>query len=129
MSTAEILDEVNAVKSVIQLYIDGAAGDANLLDEAFHADARMFGHIGETRRDVAIRDFIEGVRSADRKLSGQRYRSDIMDIKVTGKAAAVTLVEEDYRGCDFINFFTLCKIDMGWRIVSKTFTCTGGDFK
>lgn len=128
MNTPEMLDAVSSVKHAIQLYIDGADGHAELLDEVFHPDARMFGHIGEIRRDVPIADFIKGVRAADRKLIGQKYRAEMVDIRVTGRAAVVTLVEEDYRGCDFINYFTLAEIDDEWKIVSKTFTCTGGDF-
>lgn len=128
MNTPEMLNAVSSVKHTMQLYIDGAEGNADLLDEAFHSDARMFGHIGDMRRDVPITDFINGVRVADRKLTGQKYRAEMVDIRVTGKAAVVTLVEEDYRGCDFINYFTLANIDDGWKIVSKTFTCTGGEF-
>ena len=64
MDTPEYLDQVARVKNTIQLYIDGAEGNPEQLESAFHADARMFGHIGETRRDVPITDFIDGVRAA-----------------------------------------------------------------
>ena len=41
------LQDIAEVRAVVQLYIDGANGDAAKLREAFHADARMFGHIGD----------------------------------------------------------------------------------
>lgn len=41
------MQDIADVRAVIQLYIEGASGDAAKLIEAFHPDARMFGHIGE----------------------------------------------------------------------------------
>ncbi len=128
MNIPEMLDDVGKVKHAVQLYIDGAAGNAELLENAFHADARMFGQIAGARRDFPIADFINGVRAANRTLTGENYRAEIVDITVTGDAGVVTLVEQDYRGCDFVNYFTLTKFGDDWKIVSKTFTCTGGEF-
>lgn len=129
MNIANRLDRVAAIKAVMQLYIDGAAGDTDKLYTAFHADAQMFGHVGDVRRDMPITQFIEGVGKAEHELLGPNYRAEITDITVTGKAAVATLMEEDYRGCNFINYFTLAKIDDTWKIVSKTFTSTGGPYK
>ena len=128
MDTPEYLNQVAKVKNTIQLYIDGAEGNPGQLQSAFHTDARMFGHIGETRRYVPITDFIDGVRAAKNKLTGDRYRAELVDVRVIGEAAIVTLVEQDYRGCDSINYFTLAKYGDAWKIVSKTFTCIGGEF-
>ena len=40
------LQDIADVRSLVQLYVDGASGDVAKLKEAFHPDARMFGHIG-----------------------------------------------------------------------------------
>ena len=64
MNIVKRLDEIAAIKSVMQLYIDGADGDTDKLLTAFHADAQMFGHVGDTRRDMPISRFIEGVGQA-----------------------------------------------------------------
>ncbi len=48
------------IAQVVQLYIDGSAdGDAGKLKEAFHDDARMFGHVDGHRFDVPIQQFFE----------------------------------------------------------------------
>ncbi len=40
------IDNFDAISRVVQVFIDGEAqGDAAKLKDAFHADARMFGHI------------------------------------------------------------------------------------
>ncbi len=129
MNIIKRLDEIEAVKAVMQLYIEGADGDVDKLNRAFHPDARMFGHVGDTRRDMPITQFIEGVGKAGSKLTGPKYRAEMQNITVTGLAAVVTLVEQDYRGCEFVNYFTLAKFDDGWKLVSKTYTSTGGPFK
>ena len=52
------LQDLEEVRAVIQLYIDGANGDVAKLKQAFHPDARMFGHIGPMDTYVPIGDFI-----------------------------------------------------------------------
>ncbi len=56
--------DIAAVRAVVQLYIDGAQGDAAKLKQAFHPDARMFGHIGDMATYVPIGDFIGMVESS-----------------------------------------------------------------
>ena len=78
----------------------------------------MFGHRGENRRDMPIRDFIKYVREVGRSVVGPHYRAEIADIRVFGRAACATLVETDYAGHDFVDIFTLARIDGAWKIVS-----------
>jgi hypothetical protein len=40
------LQDLDDVRALLQLYIDGSNGDVAKLKQAFHPDARMFGHIG-----------------------------------------------------------------------------------
>lgn len=129
MKIVEKLDNLAAIRSVMQLYIDGADGDDGKLEQAFHPNAMMFGHVGETRRDMPINEFIKGVRDKGPGLCGESYRFDLADIKIAGRAAIATLIEQDYRGCEFVNFFTLAQIDGNWKIVSKTYSSTGGPFR
>ena len=43
---ANYLSDVEEVRRIIQLYIDGSNGDVAKLKEAFHPDALMMGQIG-----------------------------------------------------------------------------------
>jgi hypothetical protein len=36
------------------------------------------------------------------------------------------LVEHDYLGCDFVDYFTVARIDGRWWITNKTYAHTGG---
>jgi hypothetical protein len=58
------LQDIADVRAVVQLYVDGASGDAAKLKEAFHPDARMFGHIGDMATYIPIGDFIGMVESS-----------------------------------------------------------------
>ena len=51
------LQDLEAVRALIQLYIDGANGDVAKLKQAFHPDARMMGQIGPTDTYIPIVDF------------------------------------------------------------------------
>ena len=119
------IDVLVEIERVIQLYIDGANGDVPKLEEAFHADARMYGHIGPMDTYVPIGDFFKLV--ADNPgLAGPDYRAWITSMNVVGDAAVVVLQEDDYMGCSFVDFFSLARIDDRWKIVNKTYAHTGG---
>ena len=119
------LQDIADVRAVIQLYIDGASGDAPKLTEAFHPDARMFGHIGEMDTYVPITDFI-GMVEGGPSMAGPGYTADIRTVDVVGDAGVVVLVEHDYAGCDFVDYFTVARIDGRWWITNKTYAHTGG---
>jgi hypothetical protein len=119
------LQDIAGVRAVIQLYIDGASGDATKLKEAFHPDARMFGHIGEMAAYVPIGDFIGMVESSP-SMAGPNYSADVRTVDVIGDAGVAVLVEHDYLGCDFVDYFTVARIDGRWWITCKTFAHTGG---
>ena len=55
--TASHIQDLDDVRALIGLYVDGANGDGDKMREAFHPDARMFGHIGEMDTYEPITDF------------------------------------------------------------------------
>jgi Putative lumazine-binding len=119
------LQDIAAVRALVQAYIEGASGDAAKLKEAFHPDARMFGHIGEMETYVPITDFI-GMVEASPSMAGPNYSADIRTIDLVGDAGVAVLVEHDYSGCDFVDYFTVARIEGRWWITCKTYAHTGG---
>ena len=49
-----------------------------------------------------------------------------MSIHVTGDAGVAVLAEQDYLGCDFVDYFSVARIGGEWKIVNKTYAHTGG---
>ena len=119
-------DDRSAIERVVQLYVDGANGDVGKLEEAFHADARMFGHIDDMHTYVPIGEFFKIVANSSGHLAGPNYTSKVTSVQVVGDAAVAVLEETDYMGCDFVDFFSLARIDGRWQIVNKTYAHTGG---
>jgi len=124
MTTAHIQD-LNDVRELIQLYIDGSNGDGDKMRQAFHPDAHMFGHIGPMDTYEPMTDFIAFVEASP-GMAGPGYRADIRSIDVIGDAGVAVLVETDYLGCDFVDYFTVARIDGRWWITNKTYAHTGG---
>ena len=120
------MDDIEAVHRLVQLYIDGASGDAAKLREAFHPQAMMFGHINGRDMTTPIEGFIKRVEGAKGPLAGPNYRARVINIDLAGDAGVATLAEEDYLGCNFVDWFSVARIDEHWKIVNKTFACTGG---
>ena len=119
------IDDIDAIKAVVQLYIDGSAtGDATKMERAFHPQARMFGALGPQRYDVPITELF---KMAAAMPMGSNYRARVTAVKQVGDAADVTVVEEGCWGdVSFVDFFSLARINGAWKIVSKTFAHTGG---
>lgn len=120
------LDDLAAVRSLVETYVAGANGDAERLRRAFHPTATMAGHVGDLEEYVPIEEFISYV--ADHPgLAGPEYRTAIRSIDLVGDAGVAVLVEHDYMGCDFVNFFTVARVQGRWFITNKTYAHTGGE--
>ena len=121
----DYLQDLDDVRAVVQLYIDGANGDVAKLRQAFHADAHMMGHIGPMETNVPIGDFFAMVESSP-GMAGPNYKATVRSIDLTGDAGVAVLVEQDYIGCDFVDYFSVARIDGRWQITNKTYAHTGG---
>jgi Putative lumazine-binding len=124
--TAAHLQDIDEITAVVRLYIEGANGDVAKLQEAFHPNAQMMGHIGPMDTYVPITDFIAMV-GASPGMAGPDYRAEIRSIDVVGDAGMAVLVEHDYLGCDFVDYFSLARVDGRWVITNKTYAHTGGE--
>lgn len=117
------LQDLESVRTLIQLYIDGSNGDVEKLKRAFHPDARMMGHVGAM--EPSITDFFAMVAQQP-GLAGPNYKAVIRTIDISGDAGVAVLVETDYFGCDFVDYFSVARIDDRWQITNKTYAHTGG---
>lgn len=119
------IEDLQAVTELIGLYVDGANGDVEKLRQAFHKDAHMMGHIGEMGTYFPIAEFF-GMIEAQPGLAGPNYTSIIRSIDISGDAGVAVLAETDYMGCDFVDYFSVARIDDRWQITNKTYAHTGG---
>ncbi len=120
------LQDLDDVRNVIQLYIDGSNGDVAKLKQAFHPDARMMGHIGAMDTYIPITGFFDMVKATP-GMAGPNYQAIIQSIDITGDAGVAVLAETDYLGCDFVDYFSVARIDGRWMITNKTYAHTGGE--
>jgi hypothetical protein len=119
------IDDLEAVRKLIQLYIDGSNGDTAKLKEAFHRDARMFGHLGATPTTSGpITEFIDWIGKNPGN-AGRNYVAYVRSIDVAGDAGVAVLVETDYLGHDFVDYFSVARIDGVWKITNKTYADMG----
>ena len=121
----DYMSDLDEVTRLIGLYIDGANGDVGKLKEAFHPDARMMGHIGPMETYVPIQDFFAMIE-AQPGGAGPNYKATIRTIDLVGDAGVAVLVETDFIGCDFVDYFSVARIDGRWQITNKTYAHTGG---
>ena len=119
------LKDLNEIREIIQLYIDGSNGDVEKLTKAFHPNARMFGHIGDNPYGSGpITEFISWIGENPGN-AGPNYEAIIRTIDISGDAGVAVLVETDYMGHDFVDYFSVARIDGEWKITNKTYAETG----
>ena len=114
-------NEIQAVRQVIERYIEGSKGDVETLRAVFHPEARMTGYFGGTLMLGTPEPFFDAVKSAATPEAMAAYEAEIRSIEVVGQVATATLVETGFLGSDFTDFFQLIQEDGSWRIISKTF--------
>jgi hypothetical protein len=119
------LEDLQAVRDLIQLYIDGSNGDVAKLKRAFHPTATMMGHIGPMETYIPISGFFDMVERQP-GMAGPNYKAVVRSIDITGDAGVAVLAETDYLGCDFVDYFAVARIDGRWQITNKTYAHTGG---
>ena len=115
------VEDVAAVRAVIEQYIEGSSGNASLLRSIFHPDALMSGYFGGHPGIGSPDPFFEEVEKMDPNAPAGNYRGEIEAVEVIGDVATARLVETDFLGSGFVDFFHLIRLDGAWKIVSKTY--------
>lgn len=113
--------EDSAVRAVVERYLHGLKfNDTVSLHEAFWPEARLFairpnGQINELTQPKWYAMF--------EKSAGQEEKGDlrIASVDITGKAAAVKVVE-DYPDSRYTDYLNLLRINDRWWIVNKIYT-------
>lgn len=118
----EALSEQQAVRAVIQHYVEGArTGDGQRMQRAFHDNADIYGTLykdGVSQLAGPIHilfDFVDATGAAE------KLEVTSMRIDMAGDAASVRLELADWQGMRFTDFLNLVKTDQGWIIVNKVF--------
>ena len=115
------LRDVKAVREVIDLYVRGSAGDVELLRSIFHPDALMSGYFEGQLGVGSPEPFFAEVAAMEEGIPPEGYMGEIESIEVIGDVATARLVETDFLGSDFVDFFHLIRVEGQWKIISKTY--------
>ena len=123
MNTKEDLQHLVEIKNVIQRYTEGTfEGNAEKLNQVFHANAVMNGFLMGKLMLSTPKPFIEDMEKLQLKTQGLAYQSNITGIDIDGKVASIVLTESGFPGnVSFTNYFHLIYDDDQWKIISKTF--------
>jgi len=113
------INEYEAITRVLQHYIDGArSGRGDGMKPAFHADATIYGYVGDDLFAGPIRNLYDW---NDQNGPASGIVSRITHIDVVGTVASVRLESDNWTGHRFTDFFNLLKIDGEWKIMNKVF--------
>jgi hypothetical protein len=118
------IEDLAVVRALVNLHIEGANGNAAMLEEAFHPQARMAGNAGGFVHDnVPIGEFISFV-AENPGMAGTNYATDVRLVDLRGDAGVAVLVEYDRMDCDFVDYFSVARENDRWWITDKTYACT-----
>ena len=122
----EINAELQSIREAVTLYTEGVhTGDINMLKEAFHPRAMMYGTSANNATMVEINGLYDYVAANDPPTkTGEPHQCFISSIHHAGNAAFVEVIEESLYGNDYTNYLQLLKIDGKWVIVCKVYNAT-----
>ena len=107
------------IEKTIQHYIDGAiSGKGDDMKPAFHADATIFGYIGEDLFAGPIQKLFDW---NDKNGPATELKSKISNIDIVGTAATARLELDNWTGHQFTDLYTLLKVEGSWKIMNKVF--------
>ncbi len=119
MSEPTYVDEIDAIRDVVEHYVDGArTGRGEAMKPAFHEDASIYGYVGPDLFGGPIQGLYDW---NDSNGPAENLELRFTSIDVVGTAASVRLDMDNWTGHRFTDFFNLVKIDGEWKIVSKVF--------
>ncbi len=107
------------IEKAVQFYIDGAkSGKGDDMKPAFHADATIFGYIGDDLFAGPIQKLFDW---NDENGPATELEAKIASIDIVGTIATVRLELDNWTGHKFTDLFTLLKVDGTWKIMNKVF--------
>jgi hypothetical protein len=116
---ATAMSEHEVIANVIERYVDGArSGVGDDMSSAFHADATIFGYIGDDLFAGPIQQLFDW---NDENGPATGLQAQIASIDLIDTAATVRLELDDWTGLRFTDLFTLLKVDGQWKITNKVF--------
>lgn len=119
MMSKTAVQDYDDIVNAIQPYLDGAkAGEGDLMKPAFHADATVFGYLGDAVVSGPIKliyDWTDSVGPAP------DVSPRIVDVDVAGTAASVRVEVDNWHEHRFTDMFNLLKVDGKWTVVNKIF--------
>jgi hypothetical protein len=122
-----VVDDYDGICRVVRLCLEGEShGDAAMLEEAFHADGRLF-VIGADRRlyNESIAEHVACVGRTPPYADTHRWR--ILSVQQTGNAAAAVVAEDGAMGSSsFVTYFVLARSGGTWKIIAGVAQNTSG---
>ncbi len=113
------MNDYEAIAQTVQHYIDGArAGSGEVMKQAFHDDAAIFGYGAEGLFAAPIQQLFDRVDVTGPALE---TRAKIVAIDLFETVATVRLELDEWAGRRFTDMFTLLKVDGTWTIMNKVF--------
>jgi len=107
------------IVKAIQPYFDGArTGVGEAMKPTFHADAMVYGYLGDTLVSGPIKLIYDWVDSVGPSPS---VTPRVVKVDVAGTAASVRIEVDDWHQHRFTDIFNLLQVDGKWMVVNKIF--------
>ena len=115
------ITEFQKIEELGKKYIEGVrTANIDMLKSIFHEKASVYGQLNENSKTAdhvkALFDIIEKVGKCGEDFTG---RVDVLAVEPT--IAIFRIVEDNWAGYKFTDYFTCWKIDGVWKIACKAF--------
>ena len=115
------ITEFQKIEELGKKYIEGVrTANISILKEIFHEKASVYGQLNENSKTAdTTKPLFEIIEKAGKQGDDFTGRVDILAVEPT--IAIFRLVEDNWAGYKFTDYFTCWKCDGVWKIVCKSF--------
>lgn len=115
--------DLEAIAAVVRQYFEGVHfSDASRIEQAFHPEARLTGHLDEAPYDKRRNEYMDILRQRPAPAeAGVPFQMEIRSIDHYGNAAVVRTLTP-IGEVSYVDFLSLQKSEGRWRIVHKLFS-------
>ena len=118
----ERISEYDKLEALGKKYLEGLkTANVKMLKEAFHEKACIYGKLNENDKNSdPIQSLFNAVEHAGK--CGDDFAGRVDVLSLDKDIAVLKIMEENWHGYNFTDYFTCWKENNEWRIITKAYT-------
>ena len=115
------ISEYNKLEALGKKYLEGLkTANIEMLKEIFHEKSCIYGRLNDFKSSDPIQSLFDEIKKAGK--CGDDFCGKVDILSLDKDIAILKILEENWHGYNFTDYFTCWKEDDTWKIITKIYT-------